>query len=175
MASNSLLGFKVTGRISKLRFLLFVKPLSKYNCMRYFTFYRSCKISFFVGVLLTLQLYSRNIKTLFLCYYDFILIILFIYLFSLALIHCHILQCFLKFYFLFAELSNPPSATASEKQSPMAQQHSPKAQPNTAASQSNPAAVEPHPSAAQPNPAPHHSPVTQLPVPPPQTYTHDAR
>ncbi|XP_023205651.1 membrane-associated guanylate kinase, WW and PDZ domain-containing protein 2 isoform X5 [Xiphophorus maculatus] len=70
------------------------------------------------------------------------------------------------------ELSNPPSATASEKQSPMAQQHSPKAQPNTAASQSNPAAVEPHPSAAQPNPAPHHSPVTQLPVPP-QTYTHD--
>uniref|UniRef100_A0A3B5M875 Membrane-associated guanylate kinase, WW and PDZ domain-containing protein 1 n=1 Tax=Xiphophorus couchianus TaxID=32473 RepID=A0A3B5M875_9TELE len=50
------------------------------------------------------------------------------------------------------ELSNPPSATASEKQSPMAQQHSPKAQPNTAASQSNPAAVEPHPSAAQPNP-----------------------
>ncbi|XP_032445106.1 membrane-associated guanylate kinase, WW and PDZ domain-containing protein 2a isoform X8 [Xiphophorus hellerii] len=71
------------------------------------------------------------------------------------------------------ELSNPPSATASEKQSPMAQQHSPKAQPNAAASQSNPAAVEPHPSAAQPNPAPHHSPVTQLPVPPPQTYTHD--
>ncbi|XP_027899133.1 membrane-associated guanylate kinase, WW and PDZ domain-containing protein 2a isoform X8 [Xiphophorus couchianus] len=71
------------------------------------------------------------------------------------------------------ELSNPPSATASEKQSPMAQQHSPKAQPNTAASQSNPAAVEPHPSAAQPNPAPHHSPVTQLPVPPPQIYTHD--
>ncbi|KAM4711898.1 membrane-associated guanylate kinase, WW and PDZ domain-containing protein 2a isoform 3-T3 [Anableps anableps] len=71
------------------------------------------------------------------------------------------------------ELSNPPSATASEKQSPMAQQHSPKAQPNTAASQSSQAPVEPHPSAAQPNPAPHQSPVTQLPVPPPQTYTHD--
>ncbi|XP_054876333.1 membrane-associated guanylate kinase, WW and PDZ domain-containing protein 2a isoform X2 [Poeciliopsis prolifica] len=71
------------------------------------------------------------------------------------------------------ELSNPPSATASEKQSPMAQQHSPKAQPNAAASQSNPAPAEPHPSAAQPNPAPHHSPVTQLPVPPPQSYTHD--
>ncbi|XP_043964628.1 membrane-associated guanylate kinase, WW and PDZ domain-containing protein 2a isoform X13 [Gambusia affinis] len=71
------------------------------------------------------------------------------------------------------ELSNPPSATASEKQSPMAQQHSPKAQPNAAASQSNPAPVEPHPSATQPNPAPHHSPVTQLPVPPPQSYTHD--
>uniref|UniRef100_A0A3P9QF31 Membrane-associated guanylate kinase, WW and PDZ domain-containing protein 1 n=1 Tax=Poecilia reticulata TaxID=8081 RepID=A0A3P9QF31_POERE len=50
------------------------------------------------------------------------------------------------------ELSNPPSATASEKQSPMAQQHSPKVQPNAAASQSNPAPVEPHPSAAQPNP-----------------------
>ncbi|XP_054876334.1 membrane-associated guanylate kinase, WW and PDZ domain-containing protein 2a isoform X3 [Poeciliopsis prolifica] len=73
------------------------------------------------------------------------------------------------------ELSNPPSATASEKQSPMAQQHSPKAQPNAAASQSNPAPAEPHPSAAQPNPAPHHSPVTQLPVPPPQSYTHDGR
>ncbi|XP_014858072.1 PREDICTED: membrane-associated guanylate kinase, WW and PDZ domain-containing protein 2 isoform X3 [Poecilia mexicana] len=72
------------------------------------------------------------------------------------------------------ELSNPPSATASEKQSPMAQQHSPKVQPNAAPSQSNPAPVEPHPSAAQPNPAPHHSPVTQLPVPPPQTYTHDS-
>ncbi|XP_017158228.1 membrane-associated guanylate kinase, WW and PDZ domain-containing protein 2a isoform X5 [Poecilia reticulata] len=72
------------------------------------------------------------------------------------------------------ELSNPPSATASEKQSPMAQQHSPKVQPNAAASQSNPAPVEPHPSAAQPNPAPHHSPVTQLPVLPPQTYTHDS-
>ncbi|XP_016528514.1 membrane-associated guanylate kinase, WW and PDZ domain-containing protein 2a isoform X5 [Poecilia formosa] len=72
------------------------------------------------------------------------------------------------------ELSNPPSATASEKQSPMAQQRSPKVQPNAAASQSNQAPVESHPSAAQPNPAPHHSPVTQLPVPPPQTYTHDS-
>ncbi|XP_036005251.1 membrane-associated guanylate kinase, WW and PDZ domain-containing protein 2a isoform X3 [Fundulus heteroclitus] len=71
------------------------------------------------------------------------------------------------------DLSNPSSAPTSEKQSPMAQQHSPKAQPNTAASQSSQAPAEPNPSAAQPNPAPHQSPVTQLPVPPPQTYTHD--
>ncbi|MED6272922.1 Membrane-associated guanylate kinase, WW and PDZ domain-containing protein 2, partial [Characodon lateralis] len=71
------------------------------------------------------------------------------------------------------ELSNPPSAPTSEKQSPMAQQHSPKAQPNTAASQSSQAPAETYFSAAQPNPAPHQSPVTQLPVPPPQTYTHD--
>ncbi|XP_036005252.1 membrane-associated guanylate kinase, WW and PDZ domain-containing protein 2a isoform X4 [Fundulus heteroclitus] len=73
------------------------------------------------------------------------------------------------------DLSNPSSAPTSEKQSPMAQQHSPKAQPNTAASQSSQAPAEPNPSAAQPNPAPHQSPVTQLPVPPPQTYTHDGR
>ncbi|KAM4523622.1 membrane-associated guanylate kinase, WW and PDZ domain-containing protein 2a isoform 2-T2 [Fundulus diaphanus] len=71
------------------------------------------------------------------------------------------------------DLSNPSSAPTSEKQSPMAQQHSPKAQPNTAASQSSQAPAESNPSAAQPNPAPHQSPVTQLPVPPPQTYTHD--
>uniref|UniRef100_A0A3Q2TJP7 Membrane associated guanylate kinase, WW and PDZ domain containing 2a n=1 Tax=Fundulus heteroclitus TaxID=8078 RepID=A0A3Q2TJP7_FUNHE len=71
------------------------------------------------------------------------------------------------------DLSNPSSAPTSEKQSPMAQQHSPKVQPNTAASQSSQAPAEPNPSAAQPNPAPHQSPVTQLPVPPPQTYTHD--
>ncbi|MEQ2205224.1 hypothetical protein XENOCAPTIV_027533, partial [Xenoophorus captivus] len=61
------------------------------------------------------------------------------------------------------------------KQSPMAQQHSPKAQPNTAASQSSQAPAETYFSAAQHNPAPHQSPVTQLPVPPPQTYTHDGR
>uniref|UniRef100_A0A3Q1EET2 Membrane-associated guanylate kinase, WW and PDZ domain-containing protein 1 n=1 Tax=Acanthochromis polyacanthus TaxID=80966 RepID=A0A3Q1EET2_9TELE len=55
------------------------------------------------------------------------------------------------------EISNPPSAPSSEKQSPMAQQHSPKTQPNAA-----------------PNPMPHQSPVTQLPAPPPpQTYTHE--
>ncbi|XP_015247757.1 PREDICTED: membrane-associated guanylate kinase, WW and PDZ domain-containing protein 2-like [Cyprinodon variegatus] len=71
------------------------------------------------------------------------------------------------------DLSNPPSAPTSEKQSPMAHQHSPKVQPNTAASQSNQAPAEPNPTAAQPNPAPHQSPVTQLPAPPPQTYTHD--
>uniref|UniRef100_A0AAQ5X7K7 Membrane-associated guanylate kinase, WW and PDZ domain-containing protein 1 n=1 Tax=Amphiprion ocellaris TaxID=80972 RepID=A0AAQ5X7K7_AMPOC len=51
---------------------------------------------------------------------------------------------------------NPPSAPSSEKQSPMAQQNSPKTQPNAA-----------------PNPMPHQSPVTQLPAPPPQTYTHE--
>uniref|UniRef100_A0A3Q2GNZ5 Membrane associated guanylate kinase, WW and PDZ domain containing 2a n=1 Tax=Cyprinodon variegatus TaxID=28743 RepID=A0A3Q2GNZ5_CYPVA len=61
------------------------------------------------------------------------------------------------------DLSNPPSAPTSEKQSPMAHQHSPKVQPNTAASQSNQAPAEPNPTAAQPNPAPHQSPVTQLP------------
>uniref|UniRef100_A0A3Q3AG50 Membrane-associated guanylate kinase, WW and PDZ domain-containing protein 1 n=1 Tax=Kryptolebias marmoratus TaxID=37003 RepID=A0A3Q3AG50_KRYMA len=49
------------------------------------------------------------------------------------------------------EVSNPPSAPTSEKQSPMAQQHSPKAHPNTAASQSNQAPTEPNPSAGQPN------------------------
>ncbi|XP_075327705.1 membrane-associated guanylate kinase, WW and PDZ domain-containing protein 2a isoform X2 [Odontesthes bonariensis] len=73
------------------------------------------------------------------------------------------------------EMSNPPSAPTSEKQSPMAQQHSPKAQPNTAASQSGQAATEPNPSANQPNLVPHQSPVTQLPAPPPQTYTHEGR
>ncbi|XP_030575646.1 membrane-associated guanylate kinase, WW and PDZ domain-containing protein 2a isoform X3 [Archocentrus centrarchus] len=71
------------------------------------------------------------------------------------------------------EVSNPPSAPSSEKQSPMAHQHSPKAQPNTAASQSNQAVTEPSPSVSQPNPMPHQSPVTQLPVPTPQTYTHE--
>ncbi|XP_076731963.1 membrane-associated guanylate kinase, WW and PDZ domain-containing protein 2a isoform X12 [Maylandia zebra] len=73
------------------------------------------------------------------------------------------------------EVSNPPSAPSSEKQSPMAHQHSPKAQLNTAASLSNQAVTEPSPSASQPNPMPHQSPVTQLPAPTPQTYTHESR
>ncbi|XP_071358730.1 membrane-associated guanylate kinase, WW and PDZ domain-containing protein 2a isoform X13 [Trachinotus anak] len=73
------------------------------------------------------------------------------------------------------EISNPPSAPSSEKQSPMAQQHSPKTQPSMAASQPNPAATEPSPPISQPNPIPHQSPVTQLPAPPPQTYTHESR
>ncbi|XP_039998842.1 membrane-associated guanylate kinase, WW and PDZ domain-containing protein 2a isoform X4 [Xiphias gladius] len=72
------------------------------------------------------------------------------------------------------EISNPPSAPSSEKQSPMAQQHSPKNQPSMAASQPNPAVSEPNPSVSQPNPIPHQSPVTQLPAPPPQTYTHES-
>lgn len=74
--------------------------------------------------------------------------------------------------FSIPEISNPPSAPSSEKQSPMAQQHSPKIQPNTAASQPNP---EPNPSVSQPNPMPHQSPVTHLPAPPPPTYTHESR
>ncbi|XP_045928215.1 membrane-associated guanylate kinase, WW and PDZ domain-containing protein 2a isoform X2 [Micropterus dolomieu] len=73
------------------------------------------------------------------------------------------------------EISNPPSAPSSEKQSPMAQQHSPKIQPSTTASHPNPAMAEPNPSVSQPNPAPHQSPVTQLPAPPPPTYTHESR
>nr|XP_020472431.1 membrane-associated guanylate kinase, WW and PDZ domain-containing protein 2 isoform X4 [Monopterus albus] len=72
------------------------------------------------------------------------------------------------------EISNPPSAPSSEKQSPMAQQHSPKTQPGIAASQPNPAATEPSLSAGQANPMPHQSPVTQLPAPPPQTYTYES-
>ncbi|KAM9328026.1 membrane-associated guanylate kinase, WW and PDZ domain-containing protein 2a [Pholidichthys leucotaenia] len=72
------------------------------------------------------------------------------------------------------EVSNPPSAPSSEKQSPMAQQNSPKAHPNTTASQSNQAMTEPSPLVSQANPAPHHSPVTQLPAPTPQTYTHES-
>ncbi|XP_044042235.1 membrane-associated guanylate kinase, WW and PDZ domain-containing protein 2a isoform X5 [Siniperca chuatsi] len=72
------------------------------------------------------------------------------------------------------EISNPPSAPSSEKQSPMAQQHSPKIQPSTASSQLNPAVTEPNPSVSQPNPMPHQSPVTQLPAPPPQNYTHES-
>ncbi|XP_041819665.1 membrane-associated guanylate kinase, WW and PDZ domain-containing protein 2a isoform X2 [Chelmon rostratus] len=73
------------------------------------------------------------------------------------------------------EVSNPPSAPSSEKQSPLAQQHSPKIQPSAAGSQPNPALTDPNPSVNQPNPMPHQSPVTQLPAPPPQTYTHESR
>ncbi|XP_041819664.1 membrane-associated guanylate kinase, WW and PDZ domain-containing protein 2a isoform X1 [Chelmon rostratus] len=72
------------------------------------------------------------------------------------------------------EVSNPPSAPSSEKQSPLAQQHSPKIQPSAAGSQPNPALTDPNPSVNQPNPMPHQSPVTQLPAPPPQTYTHES-
>ncbi|KAM3587552.1 uncharacterized protein V6R79_008829 [Siganus canaliculatus] len=72
------------------------------------------------------------------------------------------------------EVSNPPSAPSSEKQSPMTQQHSPKTQPSTAGSQPTPAAAEPSPPVHQANPIPHQSPVTQLPAPPPQTYTHES-
>ncbi|XP_069021024.1 membrane-associated guanylate kinase, WW and PDZ domain-containing protein 2a isoform X3 [Embiotoca jacksoni] len=71
------------------------------------------------------------------------------------------------------EISNPPSAPNSEKQSPMAQQHSPKVLPNTAVSQSNQVLPEPNPSVSQANPMPHQSPVTQRPAPPPQNYAHE--
>ncbi|XP_071057934.1 membrane-associated guanylate kinase, WW and PDZ domain-containing protein 2a isoform X2 [Pseudochaenichthys georgianus] len=73
------------------------------------------------------------------------------------------------------EISNPPSAPSSEKQSPMAVQHSPKTPLAPAASQPNAAAPDPNPPVSQPNPAPHQSPVTQLPAPPPPTYTHESR
>ncbi|XP_034434015.1 membrane-associated guanylate kinase, WW and PDZ domain-containing protein 2a isoform X5 [Hippoglossus hippoglossus] len=72
------------------------------------------------------------------------------------------------------EISNPPSAHSSEKQSPMAQQHSPKMQPSIVASEPSPAATELNPSVSQPNPVPHQSPVTQLPAPPPPTYIHES-
>uniref|UniRef100_A0A8C6LPE9 Membrane-associated guanylate kinase, WW and PDZ domain-containing protein 1 n=1 Tax=Nothobranchius furzeri TaxID=105023 RepID=A0A8C6LPE9_NOTFU len=58
------------------------------------------------------------------------------------------------------EVSNPPSAPTSEKQSPMAQQHSPKVHSNPAASQPSLAPTEPN---LQPNSVPHQSPLTQLP------------
>ncbi|KAM9846170.1 membrane-associated guanylate kinase, WW and PDZ domain-containing protein 2a [Aulostomus maculatus] len=72
------------------------------------------------------------------------------------------------------EISNPPSAPNSEKQSPMAQQHSPKTQPNTASTHPSSVATEPSQTVSQPNPVPHQSPVTQLPAHPPQTYTHES-
>ncbi|KAG7225623.1 hypothetical protein INR49_005029, partial [Caranx melampygus] len=69
----------------------------------------------------------------------------------------------------------PQEAPSSEKQSPMAQPHSPKTQPSSSAPQPNPPATEANPAISQPNPIPHQSPVTQLPAPPPQTYTHESR
>uniref|UniRef100_A0A3P8VA26 Membrane-associated guanylate kinase, WW and PDZ domain-containing protein 1 n=1 Tax=Cynoglossus semilaevis TaxID=244447 RepID=A0A3P8VA26_CYNSE len=84
------------------------------------------------------------------------------------------------------EISNPPSAPSSEKQSPMAQQHSPKTQPGVAATsqlntttmtatEANPPPPPPPPPPVSPsNPVNHQSPVTQLPAPPPQTYTHES-
>lgn len=57
----------------------------------------------------------------------------------------------------------------------MAQQHSPKLQPGSAASQPGPPATEPSPAASQPHPVAQQSPVSQLPAPPPQTYTHESR
>ncbi|XP_060932297.1 membrane-associated guanylate kinase, WW and PDZ domain-containing protein 2a [Limanda limanda] len=72
------------------------------------------------------------------------------------------------------EISNPPSAHSSEKQSPMAQQNSPKTQPGIVASEPSPAATELNLSVGQPNPVPHQSPVTQLPAPPPPTYVHES-
>ncbi|XP_060885303.1 membrane-associated guanylate kinase, WW and PDZ domain-containing protein 2a isoform X6 [Labrus mixtus] len=72
------------------------------------------------------------------------------------------------------EISNPPSAHSSEKQSPLAQQHSPKNQPSNAAAQPNAAVTDPNPPVNQPNPVPHQSPGTQLPAPPPQTYPHES-
>ncbi|XP_047192337.1 membrane-associated guanylate kinase, WW and PDZ domain-containing protein 2a isoform X12 [Scophthalmus maximus] len=73
------------------------------------------------------------------------------------------------------EISNPPSAPSSEKQSPMAQQHSPKTQPGVAPPQPSPVAAEANPPVSQPSPMRHQSPVTQLPAPPPQTYPHESR
>ncbi|KAM8909507.1 membrane-associated guanylate kinase, WW and PDZ domain-containing protein 2a isoform 4-T4 [Spinachia spinachia] len=58
------------------------------------------------------------------------------------------------------EISNPPSASTSEKQSPLAQQHSPKTQPGAAAT--------------DPGPPTHQSPAVQPPAPPPPTYTHES-
>ncbi|AWO98183.1 putative membrane-associated guanylate kinase WW and PDZ domain-containing protein 2 [Scophthalmus maximus] len=72
------------------------------------------------------------------------------------------------------EISNPPSAPSSEKQSPMAQQHSPKTQPGVAPPQPSPVAAEANPPVSQPSPMRHQSPVTQLPAPPPQTYPHES-
>ncbi|XP_029019710.1 membrane-associated guanylate kinase, WW and PDZ domain-containing protein 2a isoform X3 [Betta splendens] len=72
------------------------------------------------------------------------------------------------------EVSNPPSAPSSEKQSPMAQQHSPKTQHSVAASQLNPATTEPGSSVSQPNPVLQQSPVTQPAGPPPQAYAYES-
>ncbi|XP_062415602.1 membrane-associated guanylate kinase, WW and PDZ domain-containing protein 2a [Pungitius pungitius] len=70
------------------------------------------------------------------------------------------------------EISNPPSAPTSEKQSPLAQQHSPKTQPGAAAaSQPGPLATDPD----RPGPPTHQSPATQPPAAPPPTHSHESR
>uniref|UniRef100_A0A8C7X4S7 Membrane-associated guanylate kinase, WW and PDZ domain-containing protein 1 n=1 Tax=Oryzias sinensis TaxID=183150 RepID=A0A8C7X4S7_9TELE len=56
------------------------------------------------------------------------------------------------------EISNPPSAPTSEKQSPMAQPHSPKTQINSTAPQPSQTGTEPGLPVSQTNPVPHHSP-----------------
>ncbi|XP_055087970.1 membrane-associated guanylate kinase, WW and PDZ domain-containing protein 2a isoform X4 [Periophthalmus magnuspinnatus] len=69
------------------------------------------------------------------------------------------------------EISNPPSAPSSEKESPLAQQHSPATQPNTT---TTPTTQQPTPgseSVSQSTPVPHQSPVR--PAPPPQSYPHE--
>lgn len=79
--------------------------------------------------------------------------------------------------FLVVEVSNPPSAPTSEKQSPLAQQQeqrSPKTQPAGAAvsSQPGPGAAE----SAQSHAKAHQSPVSsQLPAPPTHTCPHEGR
>ncbi|XP_055009755.1 membrane-associated guanylate kinase, WW and PDZ domain-containing protein 2a [Boleophthalmus pectinirostris] len=69
------------------------------------------------------------------------------------------------------EISNPPSAPSSEKESPLAQQHSPATQPNTT---TTPTTQQPTPGSegiSQSTPLPHQSPVR--PAPPPQNYAHE--
>ncbi|XP_054608752.1 membrane-associated guanylate kinase, WW and PDZ domain-containing protein 2a isoform X5 [Dunckerocampus dactyliophorus] len=69
------------------------------------------------------------------------------------------------------EVSNPPSASTSEKQSPLTQQNSPKSQQpgSGVASQPGPGVQSPESTTKA-----HQSPGTQLPVPPPQTtYAHE--
>lgn len=60
-----------------------------------------------------------------------------------------------------AEVSNPPSAPTSEKQSPLAQQRSPQKQPAAAGAEAL-------------APIQHQSPA-HLPAPPAQTYAHESR
>uniref|UniRef100_A0A8C5EE11 Membrane associated guanylate kinase, WW and PDZ domain containing 2a n=1 Tax=Gouania willdenowi TaxID=441366 RepID=A0A8C5EE11_GOUWI len=64
------------------------------------------------------------------------------------------------------EISNPPSASSSEK-------HSPKTSTNATSSQSNPAMTEPVTGGHQSNPVPQQSPGSQLPVAPPHSYPHE--
>ncbi|XP_061767980.1 membrane-associated guanylate kinase, WW and PDZ domain-containing protein 2a isoform X3 [Nerophis ophidion] len=71
------------------------------------------------------------------------------------------------------EVINPPSAPTSEKQSPLTQQHSPMTQQPGAGGP-----LQPGPGVQTPesNAKSHQSPVTKLPVPPPQTtYAHEGR